>query len=140
MLVYGCMGVGFNFSLVVWASIFPCTMVSWKAFCVCVAVGTGVVGVKWRQEATVRYHAQEGPAGTPRDDVHSHKSSAGFDTSQSTAGVVKGPYTGRPLYNHGTVVPRIANCRTVNFLQSTLAPIYLVKYWYVKEQLGNSIV
>ena len=25
---------------------------------------TSVVGVKWRQEAAVRYHAQEGPAGT----------------------------------------------------------------------------
>ena len=60
------MGVSFNFSFVVWASIFSCTTVGWKDFCcVCVAVGTGVVGVKWRQEAAVRYHAQEGPAGTP---------------------------------------------------------------------------
>ena len=36
---YGCMGLGFNFSFVVWASIFSCTTVSWKNFCcVCVAV------------------------------------------------------------------------------------------------------
>ena len=45
-----------------------------------------------------------------------------------------------PLYNHGTVIPQIANCTPVDFLQSTLAPLYLAKYWYVKEQLGNSIV
>ena len=42
--------------------------------------------VKWRQEAAVRYQAQEGPAGT----------SAGFDISQGTARAVKGPYAGHP--------------------------------------------
>ena len=87
----------------------------------------------------MRHHAQEGPAGTPRDDVHSHRSSTGFHISQGTAREVKGPYTGRPLYHHGTVVPQIANCIPVNFLQSTLAPLYLIKYWYVKKK-GNSIV
>ena len=36
---YGCMGVSFNFSFVVWASIFSCTTVGWKDFCcICVAV------------------------------------------------------------------------------------------------------
>ena len=100
------------------------------------------VGVKLRQEAAGRYHAQEGAAGTPLDDVHSHRSSTGFDIPQGTARAVKGPYTGRPLYHHGAVVTQIpvANCTPVNFLQSTLAPLYLVKFWYVKEQVENSIV
>ena len=38
---YGCMGLGFNFSFVAWASIFVAvrTTVSWKNFCcICVAV------------------------------------------------------------------------------------------------------
>ena len=36
-----------------------------RIFCVCFAVCTGIVGVKWHQEAAVRYHAQDGFAGTP---------------------------------------------------------------------------
>ena len=124
------MGVSFNFTFVCWASRFSCTTVGWKEFwCCCL---NRCCGVKWRQEAAVRYHAQKGAAGTPLDDVHLHRSSTGFDISQGTAKAVKGPYTGRPLYNYGTVVTQIANCTPANFLQSTLAPIYLVKYWYVK--------
>ena len=86
----------------------------------------------------VRYHPHEGAAGTPLDDVHSYRLSIGFDISQGTARAVKGPYTGRPVYNHGTVVPQIANCIPANFLKSTLAPLYFVRYCYVKEKQGNS--
>ena len=66
MVVYGCMGVGVNVYSVVWASIFSSTTIPEVVrFCVCFVVCIGVVGVKWRREAAVRYHAQGGPAGTP---------------------------------------------------------------------------
>ena len=47
---------------------------------------------------------------------------------QSKGPIQGAPYTGRPLYNHGTVVPHIASWTPVNFLQSTLAPLYFVNY------------
>ena len=75
-----------------------------------------------------------------RGNVHSHRSSTGFDISQDTARAVKGSYTGHPLCNYGTVVPQMSNCTRVDFMLSTLAPLYLVIYWYVKEQVGNNIV
>ena len=62
-----------------------------RAFCVCFAACTSVVGDKWRQEAAVRYHAQDGPTGTPLDDVHSHRSSTGFDIPRGKARAVTGP-------------------------------------------------
>ena len=58
----------------------------------CVAIRTGVVGVKWRQKAAVRYHVQKGPASTQCDGIHSHRSSTGFDFSQRTTRAVKGLY------------------------------------------------
>ena len=54
-----------------------------------------VVVVKWRQEAAVRYHAQDGPAGTPWDDEDTHWSSTGFDISRGTAGAVTGHHMAR---------------------------------------------
>ena len=36
-----------------------------RIFCILFAVCTGVVGVKWRREAAIRYHSQGGSAGTP---------------------------------------------------------------------------
>ena len=65
MLVYGCMGVCVNVYSVVWASIFSFVTIGCKEFCILFAVCTGVVEVKWRREAAVRYHAQGGSAGTP---------------------------------------------------------------------------
>ena len=39
---------------------------------------TVVVGIKWIEEAAVRYHAQDGTEGTPGDVEHSNRSSTGF--------------------------------------------------------------
>ena len=65
LLVYGCMDVGVNVYSDVGASMFSSTKIGCKVFCVSFAVCTGVVGIKWRREAAVRYHAKGGPAGTP---------------------------------------------------------------------------
>ena len=60
--------------------------------------------------------------------VHSHRSSTGFDIPQGAARAVTGSYGGRPLYKHGTVQWFY---RWQSAHSSTLAPLYLVKYWYV---------
>ena len=64
LLVYGCMDVVVNVYSVAGASMFSSTTIGCKFSCVCFAVCTSV-GVKWRQEAAVRYYAKGGPAGTP---------------------------------------------------------------------------
>ena len=60
---YGCMGVGFDFSFIVWVSMFSCTTVGWKDFlCLCCCLNRCC----WGQVALgSRRNAQEGPAGTP---------------------------------------------------------------------------
>ena len=66
LLVNVCRGVGLNRCPVVWDSIFSCTEVGCKHLFVCVLMFVPVLfGVKRRQEAAVRYHAQGGTAGTP---------------------------------------------------------------------------
>ena len=52
------MGVGVYVYSVVWASMLSFITIGCKEFCIIFAVCTGVVGVKGRREAAVRYHAR----------------------------------------------------------------------------------